>query len=98
MRFLLYLYPAGFRAEYGDQMLAIFEERRRDRGLMGFIALWIGTFLDILAYATFVHADILAQDLRYALRTLKQSKGFAITTIVVAALGIGATTAAFTMS
>jgi predicted permease len=97
MRFLLYLYPAGFRAEYGDQMLAIFEERRRDRGTVGLIALWIGTFLDTLANATLVHADILAQDLRYALRTLKQSKGFAITTIVVAVLGIGATTAAFTM-
>jgi putative ABC transport system permease protein len=95
MRFLLYLYPAGFRAEYGDQMLAIFEQRRRQTSPAGFIALWIGALLDTLANATLVHADILAQDLRYALRTLKQPKGFAITTIVVAALGIGAATAAF---
>ena len=97
MRLLLYLYPTGFRAEYGEQMLAIFEERRRDAGPLGLIALWIATFLDTIANASLVHADILGQDLRYALRTLNRSKGFAITTIVVAALRIGATTAAFTM-
>ena len=33
-RLLLYLYPAAFRVEYGEEMCAIFEERsagRRDR-------------------------------------------------------------------
>ena len=97
MRFLLYLYPAGFRAEYGEQMRAIFDQRRRNSGLLGLIALWLETLLDTLANASLVHADILRQDLRYAIRTLKHSLGFAATTIVVAALGIGATTAAFTM-
>lgn len=97
MRWLLYLYPAGFRAEYGDQMLAIFEKRRRDSGFFGWIALWIETIFDTLANAALVHADILRQDLRYAARSLRRAPGFALTTILVAALGIGATTAAFTM-
>ena len=65
--------------------------------LWAFVALWIETFLDTVANAALVHVDILRQDLRYALRTLRRAPGFAVTTIVVAALGIGATTAAFTM-
>src|ERR1700732_5343564 len=97
MRYLLYLYPAGFRAEYGEQMREIFGQGRRNSGSLGLIALWLETLLDTLANASLVHADILRQDLRYAMRTLRRAPGFAMTTIVVAALGIGATTAAFTM-
>ena len=42
-----------------------------------------------------VHWDILKQDLRYTARTLSRARGFALTAIVIVALGVGANTAAF---
>jgi predicted permease len=45
-----------------------------------------------------IHLDILRQDLRYARRTLTRAPGFALTAIVVIALGIGATTAAYSVT
>jgi putative ABC transport system permease protein len=97
-RALLRLYPSGFRAEYGADMLVIFAARRqRSRGL-GVAWLWIGEALDIVRNAARVHADILRQDLRYTSRALWSAKGFALTAIAVTALGIGATTAAFSVT
>ena len=42
--------------------------------------------------------DILKQDLRYTARTLNRARGFALTAILVTALGVGANTAAFSVA
>ncbi|MGH9585054.1 MAG: permease prefix domain 1-containing protein, partial [Bryobacteraceae bacterium] len=45
----------------------------------------------------FAWLEILAQDFRYTLRQLKHAPGFAITTVVMLALGIGVNIAIFTL-
>jgi putative ABC transport system permease protein len=96
---LLRLYPKSFRGEYEGEMCAVFAQRRRDAsGPFGFVALWIETLFDVLFNALWVHVDILRQDLHYFGRTLRQSPGYALTVVGIAGLGIGATTAAFSIT
>jgi predicted permease len=98
-RALLHLFPSSFRDEYGGEMAAIFARRLREsRGLPDRIALWAETLTDVLANALRVHLDILRQDLRFSARSLGRSRGFAAAAIVVFALGIGATTATFSLT
>ncbi|HEY3738272.1 MAG TPA: ABC transporter permease [Bryobacteraceae bacterium] len=94
---LLHLFPAGFRNEYAGEMKAVFARKQRDAGGLLTVWLWIETLCDILWNAALVHLDVLKQDLRYTVRSLGRSPGFAATAVAVAAVGIGATTAAFAM-
>jgi putative ABC transport system permease protein len=98
-RLLLHLYPASFRHEYGEEMSAVFARRARDASNpVARAALWIETIGEVLASATLVHWDIFTQDLRYVARTLGRAPGFAATAVLVVAIGIGATTAAFSVT
>jgi predicted permease len=98
-RILLLFYPASFRAEYGEEMAAIFRQRLRDAGGPATrLALWFGVFGEIVMNALAIHWDILRQDLRYTARTLTRARGFALTAILIVALGVGANTAAFSLT
>ena len=96
---LLHLYPKSFRQEYGDEMRRMFRSRVEAATTAGsFVAVWLSALRDILPNAFITHLDILSQDLKFTARTLSRTPGFTLTAIVVAALGIGATTAAFSVT
>ncbi len=95
---LLRLYPTSFRNEYGDEMRAMFSRRRQQTSGAGLVALWLSTIAEVLGNAAAVHWDIFIQDLHYTGRVLKRSPAFAITAMCIVALGIGATTAAFSVT
>jgi hypothetical protein len=77
-RALLHLYPASFRAEYGAETAAIFRMRLRDAAsLPARLRLGVMAVTEVAAGALGVHREILARDLRYALRTLGRARGFA---------------------
>lgn len=97
-RWLLRAYPRSFRDEYADEMCAIFARRRRDARGAQVPALWAEAIADTLANALRAQADILGQDLRQAGRTLLRTPGFTAAVVLVAAMGIGATTAAFSIA
>lgn len=99
VRALLWLYPASFRAEYGAEMIALFTHQwRRQPRLRSRAALCLRELAGALRDAPALHAEILRHDVKFALRALRRAPAFSLTVILVAALGIGATTAAFTLA
>jgi putative ABC transport system permease protein len=93
-RLLLLLYPKAFREEYGREMWADFRRRWAQEGGAGLV---VRTLLDGMRTATSAHAELLSQDVRYGLRTLRMNRAFAASAVLTLALGIGATTAIFSL-
>jgi putative ABC transport system permease protein len=95
---LLRLYPTSFRNEYGEEMRAVFARRRAAAGPLGAVGLWLETIADTIGNAALVHWDLFRQDVGYSARMLRRAPGFAITAMLIVSLGIGATTAAFSVT
>ena len=94
-RALLRLYPASFREEYASELTRTYEEAMRERGASGMLLVALG---DVIPNAIAAHWSILSQDLRYTARSLRGSRAFALATILVTALGVGANTATFSVA
>ena len=94
-RALLRLYPRSFRVEYADELVRTFEMRNRGRGA---IAAAFTAVTDVVPNAVAAHWELLRQDLAYAARAFSRTPGFALTAILVVALGVGANTAALTLA
>ncbi len=98
-KFLLRLFPRAFRAEYGDEMERVFQGRWRERaGLLSTAWIWAEIIPDTLLNAAAAQWDVLSQDVSYWRRSLARAPGFAITVISVIAVGVGATTAVFSIT
>src|SRR5262249_5254686 len=92
---LLRLYPASFRSEYGRELELTFAQSLRDRGPVAAAFAALG---DVVPNALLVHLRILQQDVRYGLRAMGRSPGFATTVVLVTALGVGANPATFSVA
>ena len=97
-RALLTLYPAAFRDEYRREMLLAFTDR--DRGAAGAwdrARLWLEALTGVLVEAPKEHARMLAQDLRYGIRVLRERALVTTTIVITLGLGIGLNTAMFSL-
>jgi predicted permease len=97
-RLLLHLFPASFRNEYGREMEAIVARRLKHAGPLGRIGVWLDVVADVAMSAARVQIDVTRRDLGYAVRSAMRAPMFALTVVLVSAIGIGATTAAFTIT
>ena len=76
-RWLLHLYPASFRNEYGAEMAGLFARRRAGVTRPAGVAwLWVTTLGEVVSNALLVHWDVSRQDLHYTARTFRRTPGF----------------------
>ena len=97
---LVGLFPAEFRGDFGEEMAADFRDQRADaaaRGRGPLARLWARALLDMTGRAPLEHLEVLRRDVGYALRLLRRRPAFAGAVVLTLAIGIGANTAVFSV-
>ena len=98
-RWLTRLYPAPFRHEYESEMVTLVRDRQAEgSGVRALFGLWADLLADLFTTAPREHARMLIHDLRHAARVLRKTPALTIPVVLVLAVGIGATTAVFTLA
>src|SRR5688572_13943716 len=69
----------------------------RARATDGLLRLWFQVLGDLLFHAPREHWGTIKQDVRYAVRQIRRNPGFAAAVTVTLAVGIGGTTAVFSV-
>src|ERR1035438_10296168 len=97
-RFLLKLYPARFREEYGTPLEQQFsDEYREAEGRLARFAVWMRTLRDLAISIPLELGRELRQDLRYSVRIYSRRPGVTFLAVAAMALAIGATTGVFSV-
>src|SRR5690348_16492654 len=90
-RWLLKLYPAGFREAYGTPLERQFKDDVAEvRGVRAVVGLWSATLLDLARSVPRQLGREMGQDARHTLRLWSRSPQHTISTIAVLAIAIGA--------
>jgi putative ABC transport system permease protein len=96
-RACLRLLPEEFRAAYARDMEATVRAGRRDAASRwsALLRFWLATIADVLRAAPGQHRDVLARDLRFALRMLRARPLHTVTAVLTLAIGLAANVALF---